>query len=78
MVNQAENNKLAWETGVRLGQMSEFSLLIAFVAQQGNLITNETFYIIQMSTIITFIVSAYWIVARYPTPMALNDKLRRD
>ncbi len=78
LVNQSETNKLAWETGVRLGQMSEFSLLIAFVAQQSQLISNDTFYIIQMATIITFVVSAYWIVARYPTPIALDDKLRRD
>jgi len=78
LVNQSETNGLAWETGVRLGQMSEFSLLIVFVARQGNLITNDAFYIVQMATIITFVVSAYWIVVRYPTPIALDEKLRRD
>ncbi len=77
LVSQAESNKLAWETGVRLGQLSEFSLLIVFVARQNQLITPETFYIVQLATIISFIVSAYWIVAKYPTPIAVNDKLRR-
>ncbi len=78
LVNQSETNELAWETGFRLGQMSEFSLLIAFASQKAMLISNDSFYIIQMATIITFVASAYWIVARYPTPIALNDKLRRD
>ncbi len=77
LVSQAETNPLAWETGVRLGQLSEFSLLIVFVARQNQLITPETFYIVQLATIISFIVSAYWIVAKYPTPIAVNDKLRR-
>jgi len=77
LVSQAETNKLAWETGVRLGQLSEFSLLIVFVARQNQLITPETFYIVQLATIISFIVSVYWIVAKYPTPIAINDKLRR-
>ncbi len=77
LISQAETNKLAWETGVRLGQLSEFSLLIVFVARQNQLITPETFYIVQLATIISFIVSAYWIVAKYPTPIAVNDKLRR-
>ncbi len=77
LVSQAETNKLAWETGVRLGQLSEFSLLIVFVARQNQLITPETFYIVQLATIISFIVSVYWIVAKYPTPIAVNDKLRR-
>ena len=77
LVSQAESNKLAWETGVRLGQLSEFSLLIVFVARQNQIITMETFYIVQLATIITFIISVYWIVAKYPTPISVNDKLRR-
>ena len=77
LVSQAESNKLAWETGVRLGQLSEFSLLIVFVARQNQIITPETFYIVQLATIITFIISVYWIVAKYPTPISVNDKLRR-
>ena len=78
LVSQAETDQLAWETGVRLGQLSEFSLLIVFVARQNQIITPEAFYIVQLATIISFIVSVYWIVARYPTPIAVDDKLRRD
>ncbi len=78
LVKQSESNKIAWETGVRLGQLSEFSLLIVFVAQQNGLITLQTLYLVQLATIITFVISAYWIVAKYPTPIATSDRLRRD
>ena len=78
LVKQAESNELAWETGVRLGQLSEFSLLVVFVARQNGLITLETLYLVQLATIITFVISAYWIVAKYPTPIATNSRLRRD
>lgn len=78
LVKQSESEKLAWETGVRLGQLSEFSLLIVFVALENQIISADTFYLVQLATIITFIASVYWIVARYPTPIALSDKLRRD
>lgn len=78
LVKQAESDKLAWETGVRLGQLSEFSLLIVFVARQNGLITDPAFYAIQLATLLSFIASAYWIVLRYPTPIALSERLRRD
>jgi hypothetical protein len=32
----------------------------------------------QAAVIITFIVSCYWTVMYYPTPLAVTDKLRRD
>lgn len=78
LVKQAESNKLAWETGVRLGQLSEFSLLIVFVARQNGIISDPAFYTVQLATILSFIISVYWIVLRYPTPIALSDRLRRD
>lgn len=74
----SETNKLGWETGFRLGQMSEFSLLIVFVALQSNLIETSTVYFVQLATLVTFIGSSYSIVLRYPTPVAVSEKLRRD
>jgi len=68
----------AGEIGVRLGQISEFSLLIAVLALQLGVITAQASYLIQLSTLITFMFSSFIIVRRYPTPIALNDKLRRD
>lgn len=74
----SETNKLGWETGFRLGQMSEFSLLIVFVALQSALIDPTTVYFVQLATVVTFIGSSYSIVLRYPTPIAVSDRLRRD
>lgn len=74
----SETNKLGWETGFRLGQMSEFSLLIVFVALQSALIDPVTVYFVQLATLVTFIGSSYSIVLRYPTPVAVSDRLRRD
>lgn len=74
----SETNKLGWETGFRLGQMSEFSLLIVFVAAESALIDLSTVYFVQLATLVTFIGSSYSIVLRYPTPVAVSDRLRRD
>ena len=66
------------EVGVRLGQASEFSLMIAVLALNAGAISLRTSYLIQTTTLITFIVSAYVIMLRYPTPIAVTDRLRKD
>jgi len=66
------------EVGVRLGQISEFSLLIAVLALELSVIGREASYLIQAATILTFMASSYFIVMKYPTPIALSDRLRRD
>lgn len=68
----------ALEIGVRLGQISEFSLLVAYMALENQLISEKASYLIQAATILTFIVSSYWIVNRYPSPIATKEALRRD
>ncbi|MDH3376745.1 MAG: cation:proton antiporter [Gammaproteobacteria bacterium] len=78
LVSVAETKKLAWEIGVRLGQLSEFSLLISFLALESGLMTAQAAYCVQLATILTFIGSSYLIVLRYPTPIAVSDSLRRD
>ena len=69
---------IAWEVGIRLGQISEFSLLVAYTAEKELLMTQDAYSLIQIATIVTFIVSSYWVVNRYPTPIAFSEKLRRD
>ncbi len=66
------------EIGMRLGQMSEFSLLLAVIATEMSLIRLEVNYLIQMATLGSFIFSSWYVVQRYPTPLAMDDKLRRD
>ena len=77
-IREGETAGKAAEIGARLGQISEFSLLIAVLATQSNVIGMQASYLIQLATLITFIVSSYFIVLRYPTPIAVSDRLRRD
>jgi len=74
----SERNRLAWDAGLRLGQISEFSLLIAFVATQSGMISELASLTIQGAAILTFLVSSYIVVFYCPTPIGLNPKLRRD
>lgn len=73
-----ETEQRSMEVGVRLGQISEFSLFIAVLALELQVIGTQASYLIQVSTLITFIISSYFIVLRYPTPIAVSDKLRRN
>ncbi|EIJ41154.1 Kef-type K+ transport system, predicted NAD-binding component [Beggiatoa alba B18LD] len=78
LVSMKEQPRLSLEMGVRLGQVSEFSLLIAVVALNTKIIGDSASYLIQATTILTFIASSYFIVLNYPTPVAVSDRLRRD
>jgi len=73
-----EKPAIAKETGARLGQMSEFSLLLLFVATDYALISEKASAIIQSATILSFVLSSYWIVKRYPTPSSVDSRLHRD
>ena len=75
---EQESIRLSREIGVRLGQLSEFSLLIAVIASGGGVIGPNAAYTIHAATRFTFIVSSYVIMLRYPTPIAVTDALRRD
>ena len=75
---EGEESRLGREIGVRLGQVSEFSLLIALLAVSGGVIGAQASYLIQATTLLTFICSSYLIMFRYPTPIAVSDSLRRD
>lgn len=74
----SETSSLGWETGFRLGQISEFSLLIAFIATAENLVSQQASHLIQATAILTFLASTYIVVFRYPTPIAASARLRRD
>ena len=78
LAKQSESNDLAWDIGFRLGQMSEFSLLIAYLAQQLNWINEPVSMLIQAAAIISFLISTYIVIFNYPSPLAVSDALRRD
>ena len=74
----SEQPKLAWNLGFRLGQCSEFALLIAFLALSNGLLSAQAATLIQVSTVITLLVSSYIVVLTLPNPIAIRDNLRRD
>lgn len=79
LLTSAGNKKtISKEVGYRLGQLSEFSLLIAVLAVKSGFIGEVTSSLIQLTTLLTFIISSYIIVLSYPTPIAVSDRLRRD
>jgi Kef-type K+ transport system membrane component KefB len=78
LIGVSEQPKMSWEVGTRLGQNSEFSLIIASIAFEEHLIGMGADTLIQAVTILTFVISSYLVVLRYPTPVALSDRLRRD
>ena len=73
-----EEPKLAWNLGLRLGQCSEFSLLIAFLGTAKGLLSADAATVIQACTILTLLLSSYVVVLRLPNPIAISDTLRRD
>ncbi len=77
-IKSGEKKRVAKEVGVRLGQASEFSLLVASIALSTKLISDAASNLIQAATILTFIVSSYVVVLKYPTPMSLSDEMRKD
>ncbi|OGV35917.1 MAG: sodium:proton antiporter [Legionellales bacterium RIFCSPHIGHO2_12_FULL_35_11] len=73
-----EKKSVSKEVGIRLGQASEFSLLVASIALSSKVISDVASNLIQATTILTFIVSSYVVVLKYPTPMSLSDNMRKD
>lgn len=74
----ADKKDFAKEIGVRLGQFSEFSLLLVFVANISFNLPEKVISLVLAMTIISFIISSYWIIMNYPTPLAVDEKLRKE
>ncbi len=73
-----EPPKIARELAIRLGQASEFSLLVAYGAAAAQRISLQASVLIQFATIVTFVVSTYIVVYKLPTPIALTEGMRQD
>lgn len=74
---QKESDGVSREVGYRLGQASEFSLLLVFVAGTA-LLSAEAAHVVQGATVVTLLLSSYLVVFRYPSPIAVSERLRRD
>lgn len=73
-----EEAPFAKEVGIRLGQLSEFSLLIALLGLKLGYLSPLAAQLIQVVTILTFIFSSYYVVLKYPTPIGTTEKLMKD
>jgi len=78
LVAGGENPRMSRELGIRLGQLSEFAFLITTLAMESAIMGQRGAYMIQLATMMTFVLSSYWVVQKYPTPIAVSEKLRRD
>ena len=74
---QKESSGVATEVAYRLGQTSEFSLLLVFVAGTA-LLSAEAAHVVQGATVLTLLLSTYLVIFRYPSPIAVSAELRRD
>lgn len=73
-----ESGPFAHETGLRLAQASEFSLIVAVAAYADGWLGDSAYMMIQLVTVFSLIISAYIVVARVPSPLASNPKLKQD
>lgn len=73
-----EKARMAKEAGARLGQISEFSLLIVVVATEPEVMPDQASALMQSATILSFVASSFWIVRRHPTPISMESSLYRD
>jgi Kef-type K+ transport system membrane component KefB len=68
----------AHETGARLAQASEFSLILVLAEYRAGLLNEAGFQLVQLVTFFSLILSSYFVVARFPSPLASNPKLKQD
>jgi Kef-type K+ transport system membrane component KefB len=73
-----EEARFSREVGIRLGQASEFSLIVALVACQSGILSMRASQLVQVVTIITMIISSYITVFFYPTPLGSRNRLKQD
>ncbi len=73
-----EKKEVAKELGFRLGQASEFSILVAFTADRLKYIHSKTSVLIQLATIITFVISTYLVIYYFPTPISPKKEMRKN
>lgn len=67
---------IGWEVGFRLGQCSEFTLLVLFVAAP--LMSSEADHVLLIATILTLVVSTYIVIFNYRGPFAVKESMRFD
>jgi len=75
---QSESKALAWDIGIRLGVLSEFSLIIVFLATDRGLLSDRAAISLQLATIASMVVNTYCVTNFLPSPLAQKSHLKRN
>jgi hypothetical protein len=51
---------------------------VSYMALSAGLLSTAGATILQTATVVTLLVNSYWVVSRYPSPIAADPALRRD
>lgn len=73
-----EGAQFSRDAGTRLGQASEFGLIIALAATTAEQVSLRASAMIQLAIIFTMIVSSYIVVFTLPTPLGTKADLKQD
>ena len=73
-----ETPNFAKETGFRLGQASEFALIIATAAEISGRLSSPVSQMVQITTMLTMLASSYIVVMKFPTPIGVRPALKKD
>jgi Kef-type K+ transport system membrane component KefB len=73
-----EEKDFARETGLRLGQASEFALVIAATALANGHLSESAAQLVQLATVASMLISSYIVIFRCPTPLGVRPGLQRD
>lgn len=72
-----EEKTFSREASIRLGQASEFSLIIAMAAWHSGHVSASMLRLIQLTTVITMLLSSYLVIFKYPTPLGTKKGLQQ-
>lgn len=73
-----EAKKFSWEAGIRMSQGSEFALVIAAALHGLGHIDLRAWQVIQITIIITMVISSYLVVFLLPTPLGVTRGMKQD
>lgn len=73
-----ESEKVAHQSGFRMGQTGEFAMIISVFALGAQLISRESYNFVQLTTLTTLLASSMIIVKHFPTPLGTAEGLKRD
>jgi len=73
-----EPEKIAHQSGFRMGQTGEFAMIISVFALGANLIGTDAYNLVQLTTLMTLLVSSIIIVKNFPTPLGTQERLKQD